>query len=592
MATEFARINSNNYPEAMHYIGQYDRIESYPRDNKTKIRLYAILNDSNPDWSGGYGSDWSTFKIDGTTVKTGSYRQYYGSTTLGTKDILVTHNPDGTFPSTGISLYADSFHFNSRSTTGYISGLPSIDRSAATQTVTITNLGATSFTVTVVASETCEKFEYSFDSGSTWTTFSTTEGTSASVTITGLTPASTYALTTRVTRSYNGIAGTATTSVSTLGFSVFDSVPNIDVANTITVTYHAFVTEYYCKIRFLQGTTVLATETIGLVDSLTTQTYTSTYVFPASLLPNATSGSITAELITYSSSAYTTEIGRDIATFTLTVPDTATYNPSATYTLTPYSTNTWINTNALYVAGFSAIDVAVTPSAGSGASVTSVVLENVNYTTTGTYTYRTEVITYSGNKTFRIVVTDSRGRSVTISVTQAFLYYSAPSITTFQSQRGTYESGTWTNNESAGDIRITLTGSRSLSQQGNALTVVVTCDISGTDTPPTASSGNYYYWHGTSPDLSYMFTATITDSVGTVAMATLMVSSVSVPFNLNVNLPSAAFGKVAEIVESLEIASDWTLTIGGVTIPDPDEAGKVLAMKADGTGLEWISLST
>ena len=585
MATQFASITSNRY-SAMHWVGSYTLLSQDPVANTSSIRLHGSLYDSNSEWADGYGSDWSTLKVDGTTVYSGSYRQYYGTTEKGHKDIVVTHNADGTFPSRSVTIYADSYHFNGQSATGYVTGIATIDRAAAVPTITITGTNANDFSFSVATDKNCNKWEWSIDGGTTWTTFSTTDGQSASATVTGLSPAATYLLTVRVTRTYNQVTSTASVSVDTKGFSVIDSISGGNVDNTITVTYHAFVTTYYNKIRYLQGTTVLATETIGLVNTITSRTHTSTYTFPASLLPTAVSGTITVELITYETSAYTTEIGRSAKTFTLTVPDTATYQPSATLALTPYNTNAWLNSNSLYVGGYTAINIAVTPSAGSGATVASVEVTRPEATTISTNNFRTE-IQQSGSRTVNVLITDSRGRTKTVTDIVTFLYYSAPSISSYSVQRGTYSNGTWTSNDMGAHIRVTAYSSCSLTAQGNAVTLALTCDIGGTETSPDAHSGNYYYWTGTSTDNSYEVTITATDSVGTVTTLILTVSSVKVPFNLNVTQPSAAFGKVAELLKTLEIADDWFLHLGGINIPDDTKGNMVLGANADGTELEW-----
>ena len=79
------------------------------------------------------------------------------------------------------------------------------------------------------------------------------------------------------------------------------------------------------------------------------------------------------------------------------------------------------------------------------------------------------------------------------------------------------------------------------------------------------------------------------DKVGQSSTKTVSVLTVEVPFNVDVDLPGAAFGMIAQTARIVEIPITWQLKIGGVLIPDPNEAGKVLAMKSDGTGLEWIT---
>ena len=90
--TEFARI-SGNYSTA--FIGTYERTGQSTSGNYTTFKLRAYFYYGGGD---SVGSDNSSFSMDGTTVKTGSYRYYPGYTLLGEKDITVYHNNDGSWP--------------------------------------------------------------------------------------------------------------------------------------------------------------------------------------------------------------------------------------------------------------------------------------------------------------------------------------------------------------------------------------------------------------------------------------------------------------------------------------------------------------
>jgi len=122
MATEFARIGGS-YSTA--YIGRYEVLSQNKAGNYTTFRLYGNF------YYGGstsVGSSSSTFTLHTSTIKTGSYRYYPGETQLGTVDINVAHNPDGSFPSTYIGISANSYHITG-STGGYLSA-PDIPRQA------------------------------------------------------------------------------------------------------------------------------------------------------------------------------------------------------------------------------------------------------------------------------------------------------------------------------------------------------------------------------------------------------------------------------------------------------------------------------
>ena len=104
--TEFARI-SGNYSTA--FIGTYERTGQSTDSNYSTFKLRAYFY-----YGGGesVGSDYSSFSIDGTTVKTGSYRYYPRYTLLGEKDITVYHNNDGSWPGRSVSISASSYHMS------------------------------------------------------------------------------------------------------------------------------------------------------------------------------------------------------------------------------------------------------------------------------------------------------------------------------------------------------------------------------------------------------------------------------------------------------------------------------------------------
>ena len=72
--------------------------------------------------------------------------------------------------------------------------LDAIDRTAPTVTAAISNITADGFKISVTSSATADRFYYSLDDGGSSTLFSSTAGTSASTTITGLDPNTTYAV--------------------------------------------------------------------------------------------------------------------------------------------------------------------------------------------------------------------------------------------------------------------------------------------------------------------------------------------------------------------------------------------------------------
>ena len=104
--SEYARI-SGSYSTA--FIGTYQVLSQSTANNTTTFRLRGYFY-----YGGGtsVSSSYSTFQVNGTNVKTGSYSYNPGYHLLGTKDITVKHNNDGSFPTTNASIYANSYHMS------------------------------------------------------------------------------------------------------------------------------------------------------------------------------------------------------------------------------------------------------------------------------------------------------------------------------------------------------------------------------------------------------------------------------------------------------------------------------------------------
>lgn len=268
-------------------------------------------------------------------------------------------------------------------------------------------------------------------------------------------------------------------------------------------------------------------------------------------LPNSTSGTVSLVLNTYSGS---TLVGSK--SYTATVSVGSSIKPTVpSITLSPVNTNTWLNSKGLYVAGYTKIRVRSSATAGSGASISS-------YTISGAFSgtgsdVTSSVISSSGTKSVTVTVTDSRGRTNSASSSVSFLAYSYPSLTTFTAVRGTYSGGTWTSDANGDHVRVQAVGTVSLSANGNTGTKTVKIG----STNPSATSGNYYYFTGTNATTSYTVTGTITDSLGNSTTRTLTVSTVEVPFNVDVDLPGVGVGMIAQSSKTFEVASDWTVKL-------------------------------
>ncbi len=127
----------------------------------------------------------------------------------------VNHNSDGTKTLSIISCQVPFNGVVSNQFVGLMTAsesdivLDAIDRSGPTVSVSATPVSTSSMTITGTATKACNDWRYSLDGGSTWTQFSTTSGTSASITLTGLTSQVYSGVRVRAYRTDNAVYGTS-----------------------------------------------------------------------------------------------------------------------------------------------------------------------------------------------------------------------------------------------------------------------------------------------------------------------------------------------------------------------------------------------
>lgn len=219
--------------------------------NYTDITLKVYLSYYTIDV--GARSD-STISINGTsetyTVPAiEDYSSGWKKKLLKTKTVRVNHNADGT--KSGVSLSA-SWRFSgtySGVSIGTITAsttvtLNSIDRSAPTVSCSVSSITANGFKISATSSATSDIWQYSLNGGTSWTQFSTTAGTSASITLSSLSPNTSYSVRVRARKKSNQVYGTSgTISAKTLGGAVIASCNNFS-ADASSVTLSMRVTVY------------------------------------------------------------------------------------------------------------------------------------------------------------------------------------------------------------------------------------------------------------------------------------------------------------------------------------------------------------
>lgn len=158
------------------------------------------------------------------------------------------------------------------------------------------------------------------------------------------------------------------------------------------------------------------------------------YFIPHSWVPNKTSETMSVKLYTYTSSG-TSSIGTSTKTITINVPS----NIMPRVTLVDAIVN---GLEGYYVQGKSSIKLTATGYAGDGATVSSYTFygQNINgadnIITQSSNIRTSSIITTSGNKSYYVRITDSRGRYADSEIKNITVHpYATPSIKVLSIQR-------------------------------------------------------------------------------------------------------------------------------------------------------------
>ena len=374
------------------------------------------------------------------SVDSGSWTNF--STTNGT-------TASGTI--TGLTAGNHTVQIRARKNTNYVYGSSSsvtVDTSAPTVTVSVTNIGSSGFKITASSNVSCNIWDYSLDNGSTWTRMSTTAGTSASIDVTGLEPNTDYNVRVRARKASNNIYGTSSnTAVTTLGGSILHSVANVTMddaspaASFVATVYGSFYHSF--RIYDEDGTTLLRTLTFTPsqlpAGSQTTVSFTYPSATRSSLLahfPNTKTCVFKVVLETYSDSARTTLVGASgpqSFTASTTAANSSPTFTDFTYLDTESAVTAITQNNQILLQSYSHLKV--TASAGTalnGSSITgySVSIGDVSLSSTGTV-LDVGSVSSSGSLTLKVTCSDSRGYSTTVEKTVTVLPYTNPRFTQF-----------------------------------------------------------------------------------------------------------------------------------------------------------------
>ena len=345
---------------------------------------------------------------------------------------------------------------------------------------------------------------------------------------------------------FNTIARASTIS------SVTSSV-SVNGTNAVTVNITRAASSFTHTVVFKFGSYSKTTTGVGTSTS---------YAIPTSWLnaiPNATSGTATVTVTTYSGS---TKIGSAVSkSFKLTVPSTAVPTISAV-SLTEAISGIAAQFGG-YVQNKSKIAVKIT-AAGAYSSTIKTYKTTIQGASFTKASFTSGFLTKSGTSTVTITVTDSRGRTASTTRSITVIAYAVPKITSFQG------------------FRCLADGTENY--EGTHLNAAVNFSISpvsdkNTETWTALTSGAVYALKDSiisasgfmSIDSSYDIRLTVADFF-TTTRSTFEIPTAFTLLDFNASGRGIAFGKVSELEEGMEIDLPMSITkyiyMGGIKKSD------------------------
>ena len=346
---------------------------------------------------------------------------------------------------------------------------------------------------------------------------------------------------------FNTIARASTIS------SVTSSV-SVNGTNAVTVNIDRAASSFTHTVVFKFGSYSKTTEDVGTSTS---------YAIPTSWLnaiPNATSGTATVTVTTYSGS---TKIGSAVnKNFTLTVPSTVVPTFSS---VAVNDTTTYQSTFGNMVQNKSKPKFTITAVGALGSTITAYKTEFEGKSYTGA-TPTTAVINGSGTASAKITITDSRGRTAAYTKTWAVVAYSAPKIISFQGSRCLADG---TENYEGTYLKAAINFSISSVNEKNTKSYSIEYKLQTATTWTLLTSGSVYALNSSiisasgfmSVDNSYDIRLSVTDSFTTIR-SIFEIPTAFTLLDFNASGKGLAFGKVSELSEGVEFALPMKSTLG------------------------------
>ena len=359
---------------------------------------------------------------------------------IQTKTYTVSHDADGT-KSVSISAYADgtasSYGPNECSLSGTIT-LDAIDRTTPSVSLSLASRTANSLSISATATASCDLWEYTLDGGTTWTSFSTTDATAATCTLTGLNPGQSYTVQIRAQKTYNHLVGTSSASTyTTLGAATLNSVGEFYAdASTVSINLSTEVynASYTYSLDIKNGSTNYLSITGITAKPVGTQNFTITLTSAQrttllNAMANVASFSATFVLTTLNNG---TTIGTSSATANIkTTTSSAPTQPTFSFKDSNASTVAVTGDNTKLIQGQSTLQItSLSATAKNGASIASytIVVGGVTVTANAGGTVNVGAVSQSGTLSCRITAKDTRGYTSTATQNITCYPYAVPNV--------------------------------------------------------------------------------------------------------------------------------------------------------------------
>lgn len=396
-----------------------------------------------------YTVDTTTVTINGTTVYEKARTNWDDRVFPAAKGsvsgtITVAHNSDGT-KTVDVGFSTRVYIFGPQEYGGTMT-LTNIDRTAPTVSCSVSSITAYGFKISASSSATADIWQYSTNGGTSWTQFSTTAGTSASITLSSLSPNTSYSVRVKARKKTNQVYGTSgTSSVKTLGGGVINSCPTI-TADAATVSFKPNVTVYDASYSYYLSICNGATEYLALgartwTTGTADRTITLSQTERADLLEAMASiKSFSAKLKLVTKSG-TTQIGSTTSctcTIQTTEANSAPTMTAFTYKDSRSNTTAVTGNDQLFIQGYSYLYITPgTATAKNGASIVkyAATCNGVSGSNTTGGAINLSTVSKAGTLDVVVTATDSRGYTVSSKQQITVIAYAKPKVSAITLRR-------------------------------------------------------------------------------------------------------------------------------------------------------------